>query len=194
MANAADDLAARGLHDIGRVTLERLAEDVVGGEEEPRVVAPLHHGAASDLGKRVGVVGPLHRRRRAGLAGEIRRAAAGDKHGLVLLGGEGLNREGDGGGRQVDDGIDLLVVEPVARDSHTDVRLVLMVRADDLDRLAEHLAAEILGRHLRRRQRALAGAVRIDARHVGQHAEFHDVIRDLRASGRERGGGQSGGK
>ena len=48
------------------------------------------------------------------------------------------------------DHLDALVVEHVARDAGGEVGLVEMVGGDDLDLAAQHLAAEILHRHLRR--------------------------------------------
>ena len=42
MLDAADHLAARRLHRRGGVALERGAEGVVGGQEEPGVAAGLH--------------------------------------------------------------------------------------------------------------------------------------------------------
>jgi hypothetical protein len=55
-----------------------------------------------------------------------------------------------------------------------------VVGADHLDLLALDGAAEILSRHLCGGERALAGSVGIDARHVGEDADLHDVIGDLR--------------
>jgi hypothetical protein len=54
-----------------------------------------------------------------------------------------------------------------------------MVGVDHLDRLALYLAAVILNRHLHGRQRSLAGGVGIEARHVGEHADLDDVVRNL---------------
>jgi hypothetical protein len=72
-------------------------------------------------------------------------------------------------------------------DADADVGLVLMIGADDLDLLAFDRAAEILRGHLRGGERAFAGAVGIDARHVGHDADLHDIVGDLRVGGRSEG-------
>ena len=59
----ADDLAAIGLDDSRRVALEGVAEGIIGGDEEPGVAPRLDDGAASAVGERDGVVGPMHRGR-----------------------------------------------------------------------------------------------------------------------------------
>jgi hypothetical protein len=74
--------------------------------------------------------------------------------------------------RQVDDHVDAFGIEPLARQRGRDVRLGPMVGADDGDRLAQHLAAEFLDRHLGRHHRALAGQVRRAAGHVGHDADL----------------------
>ncbi len=48
------------------------------------------------------------------------------------------------------DHLDALIVEHVARDVGGKIGLVEMIRRDDLDLAAQHLAAEILHRHLGR--------------------------------------------
>ncbi|MGY3647227.1 hypothetical protein ACVWW2_002518 [Bradyrhizobium sp. LM4.3] len=87
------------------------------------------------------------------------------------------------GDRHVDDQIDLVDVVPAPRDGAADVGLELVVADDDADRLAEHGAAEIVDRHLRRRHRTLAGRCRGRAVHVGEHADLDDVVGNLRHCG-----------
>ena len=70
----------------------------------------------------------------------------------------------------------MLVVEPFPRRGRGNVRLVLVIRGNDFDRLAEYFSAEILDRHLGGGHRADAGDVRVDARHVLDHADFHDAV------------------
>src|SRR5262245_46305971 len=55
-----------------------------------------------------------------------------------------------------------------------------MVADDHADRFAQDLAAEIVDSHLCRRHRALAGRGGPRAVHVGKHADFDDIIGDLR--------------
>ena len=54
-----------------------------------------------------------------------------------------------------------------------------MIRGDDLDRFAQHFSAKILYRHLGSGYRADAGYIRVDARHVFEHADFHHAVGDL---------------
>src|SRR5437588_711232 len=60
---------------------------------------------------------------------------------------------------------------PPPVDRRADIRLVLVIPSDDLDRAPEYLALEIVDRHLRRDDRALPAIVGVERRHVGQHAE-----------------------
>ena len=181
VTDVAQHLAAALLDDIGGIAFQRHAEGVVGGDEEPGVLAALDHRLAGDVGQRIGVVGPVHGVGRAGDAGDVGAAAAGIDVDLVLLAGQRGDRQRDRGGRHVEDRVDLLVVVPVAGDVDADVGLVLVVGGDHLDRLALHLAAVVGDRHLDRGQRALAGRVGIEARHVGEHADLDDVVGNLRA-------------
>ena len=99
---------------------------------------------------------------------------------LLLLIGDALDREPDCRHRDVQDQIDLVDIVPAPRDAAADVGLELVIADHDTDRLAQHLAAEIVDRHLRRRHRTLAGRRRGRAVHVGKHADLHDVVGNLR--------------
>ena len=68
---------------------------------------------------------------------------------LLLFVGDVLHRKADRRHRHVDDQIDLIDIVPAPRDAAADIRLELVVADDDADRLAQHLAAEIVDRHLR---------------------------------------------
>ena len=68
---------------------------------------------------------------------------------LLLVIGDVLHRKADRGDRNVDDQVDLIDVIPAPRNRAADIGLELMVADDDADRLAQHLAAEIVDRHLR---------------------------------------------
>ena len=78
-------------------------------------------------GERVGVVGPVDGVGRAGLAGQVRGRGARIEEDAVLLLDDRRDRERDAGIRHVDDHVDLVLVEPLARDADADVRLVLVV-------------------------------------------------------------------
>src|ERR1700739_3933294 len=121
MASVAQHLAAVLLDDIGGVALERMAEGIVGGDEEPGVLACLDHRLAGDVGERIGVVGPVHRVGRAGGTGGVGGAATGIDVDLVLLAGQRRDRQRYGGGRHVENRVDLLVVVPVPGDGNADV-------------------------------------------------------------------------
>ncbi len=54
-----------------------------------------------------------------------------------------------------------------------------MIRGNDFDRLAEHFAAEIIGRHLGRSYGADAGDVGINARHILNQADLDHSVGDL---------------
>ena len=68
---------------------------------------------------------------------------------FLLFVGDVLNRQADCRHRHVHDQIDLIDVVPAPRDAAADIGLELVVADDDADRLAQHLAAEIVDRHLR---------------------------------------------
>jgi len=159
--------------------LEIVAEGVIGGEEEPGVVAGLDHGGGGAVGERVIVVGVMDRHRRARLVGDAHRGGPVEHDDLVLVFGDFDRGERRRGGRDVHERVDVLGVEPFPRDIGGIVRLVLMIRGDDLDRLAQHLAAEILGRHPGRGHCADAGDVGIEARHVLDHPDLHHAVGDL---------------
>jgi hypothetical protein len=73
----------------------------------------------------------------------------------------------------------VLDVIPAPRDRARQIRLVLVVGGDDLDLLAEHLAAEILDRHLGGFQRIFAAVIGIDAGLVVEDADL-DALRGSR--------------
>ena len=189
-AHLAQHLAAVLQHDGLGVALERLAERVVGGDEEPRVAARLDDRAAGAVGQHPRVVGPVHGVGRARLAGQVRRRRARREERLALVLGDLVDGERDAGIRHVDDHVDLVDVVPLARDGRADVRLVLVVGRDDLDLVAALLDAGVLDGHLRRGDRARAGEVGVEARHVGQHADLDHVVGNLRlrGAGGERAG------
>ena len=164
MAYRAHYLAARGLDEFRYVAFERMAERIVGGEEEPGVAAGLDQLAAGADGQRVGVVGPVNAVGRALAAGEVGgRAGRYDDQRLLLLAQDFLHRQHRRGVRQVAHQIDVFDVEPPVDDVGGDVRLVLVVGVDELDRLAQRLAAEVLDRHARRGDAAHAREVGVDA-------------------------------
>jgi hypothetical protein len=57
MLDPAQHLAAIGGHHRGRIALQRMAEGIIGSEEEPAFAAGLGQRLAGAVGEHVGVVG-----------------------------------------------------------------------------------------------------------------------------------------
>ena len=133
MAHGAQDLAAIGGHDRRGVALQRLAEGVIGGQEEPGVAAALHHRLARAIGEQIGVIGPVDRVGRAGRICEIGGRRARVHVDDVLLLGDAVHRQRHAGGQHAHDSVDLLLIGPLAGEVHAHVRLVLMVGGDHVD-------------------------------------------------------------
>ena len=95
-----------------------------------------------------------------------------------LLDGQAHGRDGN-----VQNDIDVLGVVPLPRDLRADIGFELMIGGNDFDGLAGNLAAKVGDGHLRRRDRSLARGVRSRPRQISQHADFHDVVGDLRWRG-----------
>ena len=92
----------------------------------------------------------------------------------------------------VHDGIHLLRVVPLARAGGGDVGLVLVIGHQQVDLLAQHLAAEIGDGHLGGSGAALAGDVGVDAAHVQDQAEPDDIVGDGGGLGQRGQGGDGG--
>jgi hypothetical protein len=122
--------------------------------------------------KRIGVIGIVHSVGTAGFIAQPDRARAAEHDDLVALLSDFGRRQRGGGRRHVDDGLDALVVEHVAGDIGGEISLVEMIRRDDLDLAAKHLAAKILHGHLRRCFAAGTGDVSVKSRHVENGAEL----------------------
>ena len=90
----------------------------------------------------------------------------------------GRNCQRRTGRRDVEDSVDLVAVEPFTRFGGGDARLVLVIRVDQLHRLALDLAAEVVNGHLRCGDAARPGDVRIQATHVQQKADPDRVVRN----------------
>src|SRR5665213_377551 len=69
--------------------------------------------------------------------------------GSVALGGEPGHRQPNRTYREVRHRIDVIDVEPMPRNTDRDIGLVLVIRGDDLDRLAQHLVVKIFRSKLR---------------------------------------------
>ncbi len=179
MSHRADHLAAVLHHHRRGVALERVSEGVIGGQEEPGIAAALGDFLRGADRERARVEHPLQRIRIAEFAVEVGGAGRmGDKQPLALA-GDGLHRKPDGRNRHVDNQIDMVAVVPLPGDAGGDVGLDLMVGGNDLDRLAQNRAAEILDRHLRGHDRARAVRGRGGAGHVGEDADLQYVVGNL---------------
>jgi hypothetical protein len=176
-ADRTHDLAALFPDEIAGVFLQRITEGVVRGHEEPGIAAGLHQRAAGTDRQRVGVVGPVETVRRAGVAGNARGRRPHDDVDLLLFLREFLDRERHRGRRQFGNHVDVLDLVPAPRDGGGEIRLVLVVGGDDVDRLAEHTAAEILDRHLGGFERILAAVIGVDPGLVVQNADLDALCR-----------------
>ena len=78
----------------------------------------------------------------------------------------------------------------LACDSRADIGLVLMVRSDNIDRLAEHFATGIFDRHTCCSDVAGAAEIGTWSRQIAEHANAHGVIRHLSAGRPAIGGCQ----
>ena len=184
MLDAADDLAAVGGDDGGGVALERRAEGVVGGQEEPGVATGLHQRLARGVGQHVGVVGPVHGVGRALRVGEVGGRRTRIDVDAVLFLDDVVDGERHAGIRHVDDDVDLVDVEPLPRDRGADIRLVLVIARDDVDLPALRGEAGIFNGHLRGERRAGPAEVGIETGLIGQRADLDGlVLREGRASG-----------
>ena len=183
VAHLSDDLAAGGLDHVGRVGFERVAERVVGGQEEPGVAAGLHDRLARAVGQREGVVGVVDRVRVAVLVGQAGRGGAHVDDQLFLLVGDLAGGDADRGVERVGDHVHLVAVEPLAHAVGARLGVVLVVGRHELDLRAENRLAEVVDRHLRGDGRALPAEVRIQAGHVGEHADLDDTVGNLAGGG-----------
>ena len=104
--------------------------------------AVVDHADAERAGQRVAVLRPLESVRGAGFSGHVGRHRAGSDGDLVALGGERVAADRDRRAGDVGDQIDAFAIVPFARNAEADVRLVLMVGDDDLDRLTEQRARQ----------------------------------------------------
>ena len=179
-------LAAVGVDDRGGVALQRRAEGVVGGQEEPGVAAGLDQRLPVPLGQHVGVVGPVHGVGRALRVGEIGGRRAGIDVDAVLFLDDVVDGERHAGVRHVDDDVDLVDIEPLPRDVGADIGLVLVIAGDDVDLPALGGQAGILDRHLRGQRRAGPAEIGIETGLVGQRADLDGLVLRKRETRRRR--------
>ena len=116
---------------------------------------------------------------RAGVASDPRGRGTHHNVDLLLFLRQLLHGERHRRGGELGDHVDTLGIIPAPGNRGGEIGLVLVVRSDDLDLLAEHLAAEILDRHPGGLQRIFAARVGIDARLIVQDTDL-----DLCRSGR----------
>ncbi len=149
-----------------------MAEQVIGGDEEPAVASGLDDRTAHRVRVAVGVVGPVRGVGRAGFAGDVRARRIGHDHDLL----EALRHlhagQRRGRGRHVDDHVDAFTLVPFAGDGGGDIGLVLGVSGQELDRSSQHRPLEVLDRHLAGFDIALAADVGIDRGEIRQQADL----------------------
>jgi hypothetical protein len=171
-----------------------MAKGIIRGDEEPGVAAGLDDRGAGAVRQCHRVVGPVHRGRRARLTGQVRGRGARDQENLVLIACDLLDGERYARSRHVDNRVDAVIAEPLGGDRRTDIRLVLVVGADELDFLAVDAAAKIGDRHSRRLDRPRPANVRVEPGHVIENADPDDVAGDLGRSRRTEGQGGGNGE
>ena len=180
MPHATDHSSAIPLDCRARIPFERMAEGIIGHDEEPGLAARGDERRCGSRGQRIGVERPLEAGRRAVLAGEIGRACQRKQHDLVPRARHALHRECDRGDRHIHDRVYSVLVEPARGDGDADIRLALMVRDADFHAPPEH-GAGILGRHSRGDDRALLGLLE------AEHADLDGAGRLLRPRTSYRG-------
>ena len=169
LSSAGDD-CARG------IGLKRMAQRIVNSDEEPSVLASSHHRPRERVGERIGIIDPRGFVGCAGLPGKGRRPDRARDGDAVLLKCDLFDRERNRGIVEPDNHVDLVIVEPLARDRRSDVGLALMVRHHDVDRLAEHLPADVLDCHARGDDRARAAEVGVNVGLIVEDADPNDVV------------------
>ncbi|MGX0981925.1 hypothetical protein AB7M67_003034 [Bradyrhizobium japonicum] len=129
----------------------------------------------------------MHGVRRAFLAGEQHRAGPRSDEDLVLLGAHAGDGERDRRVGDIEDRVHAVVLVPAPGDADPDVRLVLVIRRDDLDGLAGGLAAIILDRHFCGDDRPNPLIARERTGLVVQDADLHGILGKARRGNQHRG-------
>ncbi len=171
--------AARCRHYSRGIVFQRVAEGIIGGQEEPGLAALLHHRRAGTSGQRHRIVSIMHRVRRTFFIGQASAARADRNERLFLLGRQFRHRQASTGIGATNQEIDTLPIKPFTRLAGGNVRLVLMVGGHEFDLLAVDAAAEISNRHFDRFRAALSVDIGIQTRHIRDEADFDDVARRL---------------
>jgi hypothetical protein len=102
----------------------------------------------------------------------------------IFLVHEAVDGEADAGIREVDDGVDALLIHPAPSNPDPDVRLVLVVGENDFDLEPARFSSEILRRKLSANQRSLAGLIGERTGEVAEHADLDGIARNLRRRAR----------
>src|SRR5205814_4022745 len=129
-AGPADDLAAPVAHDFGRVVFEIVAKAVIDRDEEPVLLATVDQCGADRVRDRVGVENVVYPGRCARLVAEPLSTRRAERHDLVAYVRDALDDLRLGGTADIENGVDMLVVEPLARDRAGAVAAVVVVRDD----------------------------------------------------------------
>ena len=140
----ADHRPAIGEDHGGRVMLERVAERVVGGDEEPTGAAGPRQRLRRPVRERPCVIGPMHGVGRAFGAGQLHRAGPDPMNTAWDPRVTSATASATGGERHVEDGVHAFLIDPAAGDGAADIGLVLVIGEDDLDGDRRVGAREIL--------------------------------------------------
>ena len=190
MAYSACYRAAVGLDDAGCIAFEGVTKSVVSRQEKPAFVARLDQCGTGDFCQRHRVVGVMDGVRRAVFIRQTGRAGTDGDEGPFLFGGDLGHRQCRAGVGAAYQHGQTVLVNPFTRFRRGHVRLVLVIGAEHFNRTVEHLAAEILRCPADHFGTGGAVDVGVQARHVGDDADFHRT-RGLRQSGCTGDGAQA---
>jgi hypothetical protein len=177
-AGVAQHLAALRRHDVTGVLLQAVAEGVVGRDEIPAVESFGDQRLTGAVGDGVGVVGPMNDIRTARVVGDAHRPGRAERDDLVVLLGDFEYRQCRGRRGDVKNGIQPVLLEPLAGDRGCNVGLVLVIGGQHLNGLAKNFSAELLDGHLSRGDRAFSRDIRIDTGHILDQPDADDIVAD----------------
>ena len=176
MAHGAEHLAAKFCHESAGILLQGVTKGIIGGNKEPALATARNDGLCGNLTRGVCVINVVDAVRSAGLVGQFSAACTGVHGDPFLVPRQFLHRQGAARVQQAGNHIHLLIVNPLAGLGGGDIGLVLMVGADNLNRLTQHLPAKILDRHLHSHLGAFSSERGVDPRHVGKYPDFNYAV------------------
>ena len=179
MFDRTDDLGACCVDEFGGVCLPGSTEGVVHHDEIEGLDALLEQVGHTAVRQCVGVQYVLDAHGRTTLARQVRCHGAREQNRLLLFLHHGLDAQRDGRRRTCHDGVDLVVLDPLACQVDADIGLVLVVSLDHFDGLAQNRAAHVFNCQLDGQHTARTASAGVGSRHVHHHADAHDAVAEL---------------